>query len=228
VTVLCSGSIESHARRTAAEPGASDAALALLRIGRHQALAYGLDRDEANDCASAFVLHMLGNLACRRVSQSVSVGAAAQIVFANRQGGGAHAGDVAVGADIAWTRRCAANFACNWKRSRRRRLCRERPWCDFDDSAGEPDRMPREDTVADPRVPSLEALTLRRVADERLHGFVSQLPDAHRDLLIRHHVDGEPLEDLAVDYGMTEGAVQQLLFRLRRKLRTWMSAAYEQ
>ena len=65
---------------------------------------------------------------------------------------------------------------------------------------------------------TIDDLTLR----ELLNAFLETLPDEARHVFIRRYWYLDPIERIAKGYGMSCGKVKSMLFRCRKKLRTYL------
>jgi len=55
---------------------------------------------------------------------------------------------------------------------------------------------------------------------ERLQDCLARLPERSRRILMRHHVDGLPLKQLAQHFSRPQNSLAKLLFKARQKLRS--------
>jgi RNA polymerase sigma-70 factor (ECF subfamily) len=55
---------------------------------------------------------------------------------------------------------------------------------------------------------------------ELINRFLEELPEIQRELFTRRYWNGEPLADVAADYGISYSKAGSLLHRLRKKLKT--------
>jgi RNA polymerase sigma-70 factor (ECF subfamily) len=112
------------------------------------------------------------------------------------------AGQVAV---TTWIHRIAHNRAMDWFRSRRTR------------AATHPDADPAEQAAADPT--PLQA-RLRSERGARLEAALRRLPESQRSALLLCHVQGLTNRDAAVVMAVSVRALESLLARARRRLKT--------
>ena len=57
-----------------------------------------------------------------------------------------------------------------------------------------------------------------------INDFLHQLPERNSNVFLQRYWYAEPLAEIAVRYGMSEGAVKASLFRTRQKLRSCLEA----
>jgi RNA polymerase sigma factor (sigma-70 family) len=187
---------------------------ALRRSVRIQTVRYGMQYDDVEDCTSAFLCHMLEERdAVNGVGQAASPIRIRKAIIDSCP----HALDSV--AAQAWIARCAINFCHNWQRSERRRLHHEQNYSiclfanfSFDDALSETPSLVM-------LAPTVEDEVFRRLQRSELRSALKLLPKRHAYLLVQHYINGESLSTLACELSTTPGAVQQLLLRLRRKLR---------
>ena len=190
----------------------------LFEAGYKWSLRCGIQKDDANDCASAFLLHMVKRpVQNLRDQQSSPPFAAVSITGArHRDWEQCHDGTPTA----RWIARCAINFAQNWQRASRRRTFHEQIWSSLtDQDCAAIDAVPDQDAIAP------QDTLIRCELYEKLWNCLSAIPPQHSDLLVRHYGDREPLKALAEESGLSEGALQQLFFRLRRKLPKMLAEA---
>lgn len=114
----------------------------------------------------------------------------------------------------AWLRRCALNYAKNFRRALARRQSHERCW---PEAVGCDGSHPIRDC---PDIaPMLEAGLLRGEFWQRVEAAIARLEPAARELFIRHHLQGESIQSLATSTGRAAPAIKQALLRARRRLR---------
>ena len=160
----------------------------LCQICVRYALREGLSTEEAEDCASAFVLHALEKPASLQPPDGLA--------------------DATL-----WRNRCARNFARNYADMLRREKAHDEPRPRAASGEGDGDAADPADGAMGPES-RLLLTELRTALDEAIDG----LPEDDRTIFIRHHVEGESNKTLAAEYGITVGAMQQRLFRIRRHL----------
>jgi RNA polymerase sigma factor (sigma-70 family) len=162
----------------------------LLRVARFHAGRRGLTADEAEDCAVAFVERML-----RKAGQAVPR-------------------ELPGHCFAAWLHRCAANFATSYCRARAPLGQNECPWPETLDANGSRQPWDCADNALTP-----EASLLREEFWRRMTAALEQLSPAMRELLVRHHLHDECIQEIAVSSGRTPHAVEQTLVRARRRQR---------
>jgi RNA polymerase sigma factor (sigma-70 family) len=161
----------------------------LFALAYAPALHTGYPFDDAEDCATAFVEHMLAENG--RALRAYPPGCCL----------------------AAWLRECAANFVRNDRRTQARRLRHEGPWPE----AVCPDESRLRWDGPDSALTPEEAM-LHQQAWEEVKAAIAQLPSAQRELVVRHHLDGESIQALTASTGKTANAVEQALHRARRRL----------
>lgn len=114
----------------------------------------------------------------------------------------------------AWLHRCARNYARDFCRAR---LC----WQNHEAAWPEAARAGSLCLLWDcpDGAPSVEAGLLRKEFCERVTAAVARLEPAPREMLVRHHLHGECIQEIATASGRTPAAVKQALFRARNQLR---------
>ncbi len=65
---------------------------------------------------------------------------------------------------------------------------------------------------------ALEEKALTETVDE----FLSQLPEAQRNIFLRRYWFFDPVADIAARYGISQSKVKTTLFRLRKRLRVYL------
>lgn len=122
---------------------------------------------------------------------------------------------------LSWLYRIALNLARNYVRDRRARL-----WESLDEQiAWGDERFERQvaDDTADPA-----ALVEEREVQEVVRRAIGSLSPAHRDVIILHHLQGLPVDEIAGIIGCSVGTVKSRLSRgreaLKRKLRGYVVA----
>lgn len=108
-----------------------------------------------------------------------------------------------------WLRRCARNFACNALRSQAAVARRQEPMVPetLDRGAG--------DTVRS----ALDRESLRVEFWSLMFTSIRGLSRTHQEILIRFYVSGLSVGELALEMDRTPHAVEQTLFRARKRLR---------
>jgi len=162
----------------------------LLKLARSVARRRGLTHEDAEDCAAEFAERMLARPECA-----------------------AH-----VGPDghcfPAWLHRCAENHATDFCRAKLRLAMREQAWPETAPHDGPPLARDRADDA-----PTPEAQLLRKEFWQRLTAALGRLPPLMRELLVRHHLHGECVRELADSCGRSPESVELILFRARRRMR---------
>ena len=113
----------------------------------------------------------------------------------------------------AWLRRCARNHVVDCVRALRRRQAHVCPWPqarDGDDSA-ELDCAGNE--------PGTDAGLMQDECWWHLMRALAKLEPIPQQIFLRHHLNGEPVQDLAVAFDRIPHAVEQTLLRARKHLR---------
>jgi RNA polymerase sigma factor (sigma-70 family) len=169
----------------------------LFSLGLRRARRSGLPEDLADECASAFVARML-----RQVNPIAPAGAA---------GCGSSA----------YLLQCADNFVRNYCRSLARRRQHETGWPAVSADDGS---LVLWEVPSDAAQSPTDCL-LRAEFWERVFAAVEQLKPIQREVFLRHHLRGEPVQELARSLGLDSNAVAQLLFRTRRRLRFLLEQA---
>lgn len=169
------------------------------------ALALGLTNDDAEDCAMEFVLQVL------------IVGGERLMWPPNQE----HVEEG--GYNQAWLRRCALNHARDWHRRLRRGQTHEQGWPDAGAVGGDLTLSGALTDAAtwespDPS-PGAESILLQAECRQQLLTGLACLGAEARDLLVRHHMAGEAVQDLATGSGRTIGATDQALWRARGRLK---------
>jgi RNA polymerase sigma-70 factor, ECF subfamily len=162
-----------------------------LMLAKRCACREGLTRDDADDCATELIVRLLRQYKPQELLSAP--------VFTTP----------------AWLYRCARNQAIDYRRAqvRLRRL-------EYGSTeAGPSERIWRLPEIADaagrPDLTFLRAHCLRQLASG-----IAQLPRAQREVLVRHHLQGESVAELAAALRRSPHAVEQLLLRARHRLRS--------
>jgi RNA polymerase sigma factor (sigma-70 family) len=61
---------------------------------------------------------------------------------------------------------------------------------------------------------------MRAEAAVQLANAVAQLPDHYRDVIVLHHLQGQPIKDVALEMDRTEDSIKKLLARALIRLQT--------
>jgi RNA polymerase sigma factor (sigma-70 family) len=162
----------------------------LLRLAESVARRRGLTREDAEDCAAEFAERMLGKRECM-----LGLGTEGHCF-------------------PAWLHRCAQNHVADFCRAKERLGQHELPWPATVHDDGPPVAWDCADSAATP-----EARLLREEFWQRMTKTLDRLPPIMSELLVRHHLHGECVRDLAVSCGRTPAAVELILFRARRRMR---------
>lgn len=120
---------------------------------------------------------------------------------------------VEVALDPPFVHACARNHATDALRTIARQARRIVSLDDLEDTTDPASRTA--DSAEDPEKELLGKELVDRILDT-LNG----LNVRHRDLLVRHHVQGEPIESIAQSLQLTYQAVEQRLYRARQTLRS--------
>ncbi len=163
----------------------------VLAIGRARARAQGLSSDEAEECSHDLLARLLSDEVAHRI-----------LCLQN-------------GSCTAWVTRCADNFAKNRSRDLRRRALHEltlpQPQADCD-------LAQRWSSVA-PTLPPESRLLMAAFWDQMLIAF-SQLQPLQRECIVRRHVYGEAVHDIAERLGKSQRAVRKVLARAENRLQS--------
>jgi RNA polymerase sigma factor (sigma-70 family) len=162
----------------------------LLRLGLAHARRRGLTREDAEDCAMEFVARML------------------------REKGRPLPADRTGYCFAAWLNRCARNFAEDFCRRKERLVQHETAW---PESQRSDETSVTWECTGD--APSPEHGALQGEFWSRVMAAIERLPPVMRELLVRHHLHGECIRELATAFSRKPCAIEQTLFRARRRLR---------
>jgi RNA polymerase sigma factor (sigma-70 family) len=167
----------------------------VLAVAHARAIYRGIVGEEADDCAMAFLLHLL--LRPHRPP-----------------------GPAALFLSEAWLVRCADNWIRNAVRHRNYHRHIEVSWTTLNAEEQEGDNaglFAGEDTPEDQ--------TLRSELLHRLCGVVRQLTPSQRELFLRHFLAEESAVEIARKTGKRAGTVRQALLALRRHLQSLLHQA---
>lgn len=114
-----------------------------------------------------------------------------------------------------WLRGAAVN-ACRWHRRKARRTV---SWPTTPD--GEPEALPADDATP------AEA-HLREELSGQVRQALSKLSEPHREVVVLHHLQGLPLEDIAATLGVAVGTVKSRLGRARGHLERLLTSYLEE
>jgi RNA polymerase sigma factor (sigma-70 family) len=178
-----------HSSRSAAPEG-DDLCRLLLRLAHHHAHRHGLSPEDAEDCAADFATRMLQKQACRTRRDQDN------------------------GCFPAWLHRCAENHVIDFCRAKHRLGQHEQLWPETVSTDGAVAAWDCADSAPPP-----DAQLLRDEFWLRMTAVLERLPPIMNELLIRHHLHGECLLDLAASCERTPAAIQLILFRARRRTR---------
>lgn len=162
----------------------------LLKLAHSVARRRGLTQEDAEDCAAEFAERML-----RRPECAARTGPDGRCF-------------------PAWLYHCAVNHTTDFCRAQVRRAKREQPWPETAPDDGPPLAL---EFASDSPTP--EAQLLRQEFWERMNTALDRLPPLMRELLVRHHLHGECVRELAEYCGRSSEAVELVLFRARRRMR---------
>ncbi len=114
----------------------------------------------------------------------------------------------------AWLRRCARNHVVDCIRARGRRLSHECDWPETISESGQsmPCDYPGE-------TPGADADLLRNEFWSRLMAALAEIAPTPQQIFLRHHLNGETIQNLAIAFDRTPHAVDQDLLRARQRLR---------
>jgi DNA-directed RNA polymerase specialized sigma24 family protein len=163
----------------------------LLKLAGSVARRRGLTREEAEDCAAEFARRMLGRQEC-----------------AAPMGPDGHCFP-------AWLHRCAENHVTDFCRAKERLGQHEQPWPEAVRGDGP---LVAWDFAGSTSL--AEARPLREESWQRTTVALDRLPPIMSELLVRHHLHGECIRDLAASCDRTPAAVQLILLRARRQMRS--------
>ena len=119
------------------------------------------------------------------------------------------AGDV-----TAWLRRCAHNHVIDTVRALRRRQTHICPWLQVRNSDGSV-----EDAEYAADAPGIDDVLMQDEFWRYLMAALAKLDPIPQQIFLRHHLNGEPVQALAVAFDRTTHAIEQTLFRARKHLR---------
>ncbi len=108
-----------------------------------------------------------------------------------------------------WLRRCARNFACNVLRSQVAVARRQEPMV--------PETLDR--GIGETVLRAVDRDSLRVEFWSLMFSSIRGLSRTHQEILIRFYVSGQSVEELALEMDRTPHAVEQALFRARKRLR---------
>lgn len=115
--------------------------------------------------------------------------------------------------DSALRKRCAHDFACNMSRSHTTHAKHEEPISNF---LVDEDKIGAWEPVDCQPSPAQEMA--RRAFWDLLLSYFDKLQPVPRDVMRRHHMDGETIGDVASALGKTPPAVGQILYRAHQRL----------
>lgn len=115
----------------------------------------------------------------------------------------------------AWLRRCARNHIVDYMRARGRRLTHECRWPETISGSGQSVASDFPDGA-----PGADANLLRDEFWRCLMAALAQLDPVPQQIFLRHHLNGDSVDDLAAAFDRTPHAVDQTLLRARKRLRT--------
>ena len=162
-----------------------------LIVARRCARREGLSPDDADDCATEFVVRMLHRYEPKQLLTARTLTSAA------------------------WLYRCARNHAIDFRRARARleqhESCALCALCTDVRTA-----VPAGGAAC---APEPDRQFLRSDCLCRMTDAINQLSHVQRQLFLRHHLGGEPILNLAADFQRSPHAVEQTLHRARHRLR---------
>ncbi len=167
----------------------------LIGIACARARAIGLTGEDPEDCALAFVEHLL---------QEIDLHLQATLPHLQ--------------SDL-WLFRCADNWARNYARGQRRRSLHEQSW-----SLQIFDQNEFQGTALSAGDPGLDQRILRQELGNRLDAALGQLTQGQQALFRRHCLEGETLVHIAEDTNRSPAAVRQALCLLRHRLQRILAA----
>lgn len=91
----------------------------------------------------------------------------------------------------------------------------------------EPGDAPSERELPDPAATHPAIPLEQSESIEALRQAIDRLPHEQKTILLLHHYEGMPVKDIAAVAGCSEKAVENRLYRLRRKLRAELAPALE-
>jgi len=115
----------------------------------------------------------------------------------------------------AWLRRCARNHVVDCIRARGRRLAHECCWPETVSDSGQSVALDYPDEA-----PGADADLLRDEFWRCLMAALAQLDPVPQQIFLRHHLNGDSVDDLAAAFDRTPHAIHQTLLRARKRLRT--------
>ncbi|MCC6443663.1 MAG: sigma-70 family RNA polymerase sigma factor [Armatimonadetes bacterium] len=118
----------------------------------------------------------------------------------------------AEGAFASWLYRIALNRARNWRRDHPQ----GRTVSLSDYTTGEED-IPERDLPDES--PGPEDLFERKSARHSVQQAIATLSDDHREVIVLHHLEGLPVEEIASALGVAQGTVKSRLARARNELK---------
>ena len=161
----------------------------LLSLAHARARSLGLTGEDPEDCALAFVEHLLQEIDLHPQKTLLHVQSSP------------------------WLFRCADNWARNYARGLRRRSLHEQPW-----PVQVFDQHEFQGTALSAADPGLEQRILRQEIMHRLEAALGQLTPVQQTLFRRHCVEGETLVHIAEDTKRSPAAVRQAFCLLRHRL----------
>jgi RNA polymerase sigma-70 factor (ECF subfamily) len=106
-----------------------------------------------------------------------------------------------------WLNRIARNLAWDYVRSPASREQAE--------GLGGDEREPELDGAE----PGADEPLVEKERDERVHSAIASLPEHQREVVVMHHLEGTPVQDVAARLGVPQGTVLSRLARARDALR---------
>lgn len=161
----------------------------LLVLANTRARALGLAGEEPDDCALAFIGHLLRQIELHP-----------QATLPRLQ-------------SAPWLFRCADNWAKNYARQHRRRSAYEQPW---PEETFEANDAPLKEFSSEELGPEQKLLGQELTC--RMEVALQQLTPVQRDLFRRHCIEGETLIHIAQTTGRTPEAARQAFCLLRKRL----------
>ena len=116
----------------------------------------------------------------------------------------------------AWLNRIARNLAWDYGRSPAAR----------EETDGLTDE--KENQQADSSGARPEASLVARERDDRVHAAIASLPDHQREVVVMHHLEGRPVQEVAGELKVPQGTVLSRLARAREALRRKLAPYVEQ
>lgn len=114
----------------------------------------------------------------------------------------------------AWLRRCARNHVVDCIRALRRHQAHVCSWPQARDGDDSAEALEYADDA-----PGTDAGLMRDEFWRRLMAAFAKLDPIPQQIFLRHHRDGEPVQDLAAAFDRTPHAIEQTLLRARKRLR---------